>query len=166
MKRKKRKGSILVVLTLIVTMLFASVPVSAAGFDLTGSVVDGSLLTEESTVQDQVSVLTRGNILADGIVQLANLGDRVLGVSGTTNCHRICDQVICNVYLEQLDEETGDWDPYESWNSNDTNVYAHTVYYEYRVEGGHWYRLSGAHIAIKGTTVESISTTTDGIWID
>lgn len=166
MKRKKRKGSILIALTLIVTMLFASVPVSAAELDWTGAVVDGSLLTTESVVQDLASVLTRGNILADGTVQLANLGGRVLGIAGTTNCHKICDQVICNVYLEQLNEETGVWNFYESWNSNDTNVYAHTVYYEYKVEGGHWYRLSGGHIAIKGTTVESISTVTDGIWVE
>lgn len=166
MKRKKRKGSILVVFALIVTMLSASVPVSAAGLDSAGSVVDGSLLTTEAIVKDQVSVLTRGNILADGTIQLANLGGRVLGIAGTTNCHRVCNQVICNVYLEQLDEETGSWSPYESWNSSDTNVYAHTVYYEYKVEGGHWYRLGGGHIAIKGTTVESIATMTDGIWVD
>lgn len=166
MKRKKRKGSIWVVLTLIVTLLFTSVPVSAAGLDSAGAVVDGSRLTTESVVQDQASVLTRGNILADGTVQLVNLGDRVLGIAGTTNCHKVCDQVICNLYLEQLNEETGIWNSYESWNSYDTGVYAHTVYYEYKVEGGHWYRLGGGHIAIKGTTVETITTMTDGIWIE
>lgn len=166
MRRKKRKGTYLVALTLIVTMLFGAVSASAAGLDWTGSVVDGSILTTESVVQDQVTVLTRGNLLADGTVQLVNLGGRVLGIAGTTNCHVTCDKVICNVYLEQLNEETGVWNSYKYWNSSNTSVYAHTVVYEHKVEGGHWYRLGGGHIAIKGTAIETITTMTDGIWVD
>lgn len=165
MNRKKREGALFLILTMMCTMLFSTVIVSA-GVEQAGLIVDGSLLTTDSVVEDTASILTRGNILNSGVAKLSNLGDRELGISGSTGCHVYCDTVICNMYLEQLNEETGVWNSYESWNSSDTDVYAHTVAYEYKVEGGHWYRLCGGHIAIKGDTIESITTTTDGIWVD
>ena len=165
MKREKRIGAFFLMLIMMCTMLFSTVQVSA-GVEDAGLVFDGSLLTTDSVVEDTTSILTRGNILNSGTAQLSNMGDRKLGIAGSTACHVVCDTVICNMYLEQLDEETGIWNSYESWNSSNTNVYSNTVCYEYEVEGGHWYRLGGGHIAIKGSTIESTTTMTDGIWVE
>lgn len=165
MNRKKRVGALFLILTMMCTLLLSTVQVSA-GVEQAGLTVDGSLLTTDSAVEDTALILTRGNILNSGTAQLSNLGDRKLGIAGSTACHVYCDTVICNMYLEYLDEETGAWNNYVTWNSSDTDVYAHTVYYEQKVEGGYWYRLRGGHIAIKGDTIESITTATDGIWVE
>lgn len=166
MDGKKRMGAFFLACGLVLTMLFGAVPVSAAGWSEAGKIVGGSLLTTEPEVQDTKTILTRGNYLACGTADLSNLGNRVLGIAGSTTCHSVCDTVICNMYLEYLDEETGAWNSYEYWNSSDTGVYSHTVYYELEVEGGHWYRLCGGHIAIKNQNIESTTTMTDGIWVD
>ena len=165
MNRKKRVDALFLILTMMCTMLFSAVQVSA-GVEQAGLTVDGSLLTTDSAVEDTALILTRGNILNSGTAKLSNMGDRKLGIVGSTACHVYCDTVICNMYLEYLDEETGAWNNYVTWNSSDTDVYAHTVYYEQKVEGGYWYRLRGGHIAIKGDTIESITTATDGIWVE
>lgn len=166
MNRRRRMGAFFLACVLMVTMLFGAVSVSAAGFSEAGKIVDGSLLTTESSAQDTKTILTRGNYLASGGAEIANLGNRVVGISGSTTCHVTCDTVICNMYLEQYNEETDVWNSYEYWNSSDTNVYKNTVYYEQKVEGGHWYRVAGGHIAIKNGSIESTTTTTDGIWIE
>ena len=165
MNRKRRVGALFLMLTMMCTMLFSAVQVSA-GVEQAGLTVDGSLLTTDSVVEDTASILTRGNILNSGNAQLSNMGDRKLGIAGSTICHVYCDTVICNMYLEQLNEETGVWNSYESWNSSNTNVYQLITCYEHKVEGGYWYRLRGGHIAIKGDTIESITTATDGIWVE
>ena len=166
MNGKKRMGAFFLACGLVLSMLFGAVPVSAAGRSEAGKSVDGSLLTTASEVQDTKTILTRGNYLASGTAQLTDLGDRVLGIAGSTSCHSICDTVICNMYLEQYNEETGAWNSYEYWNSSATGVYEHTVTYEQEVEGGHWYRLCGGHIAIKNQNIESTTTMTNGIWVD
>ena len=127
MNRKKRVGALFLILTMMCTMLLSTVQVSA-GVEQAGLTVDGSLLTTDSAVEDTALILTRGNILNSGTAQLSNLGDRKLGIAGSTACHVYCDTVICNMYLEYLDEETGAWNNYVTWNSSDTDVYAHTVY--------------------------------------
>ena len=164
MNRRKRVGALFLMLTMMCTMLFSTVQVSA-GVEQAGLTVDGSLLTTDSVVEDTALILTRGNILNSGSAQLSNMGDRKLGIAGSTICHVYCDTVICNMYLEQLNEETGVWNSYENWNASDTNVYQLIACYEYKVEGGHWYRVGGGHSAIKNGTTESVTTTTNGIYI-
>ena len=106
MNGRKRVGAFFLACGLVLSMLFGAVTVSAAGRSEAGKIVDGSLLTTESEVQDTRTILTRGNYLAKGTAQLTDLGDRVLGIAGSTTCHYVCDTVICNMYLEQYNEET------------------------------------------------------------
>lgn len=165
MKRRKRILIACMTAAMLFTTVFSAMTVSAAGLDLAGTVVDGSLLTTDTETEDSTSVLTRGNILMRGTLKLSNLGNRTVGIGGSTTCHVTCDTVICNLYLEQLHAD-GNWYTYDYWNYSTTNAYSLTKSVQPKVAGGHWYRAVGGHIAIKGTTVESVSTETDGIWID
>ena len=128
--------------------------------------VEETELTDASFVEDTQYVLTRGNHLSSGRVQLEDKGNRLLALSGNTTCHMVCDKVTCNLYLEQLDDESGDWYTYKYWLCSTTNAYSYSPERTVTVEGDHWYRARGAHMATKNGTIESVSTATDGIWVD
>ncbi len=160
---KKRTG--MTMLAVIAAGMMTLSPLTAvAGIEEAGQIVDGSKLTLSDFVEDKEVVLTKSNYLGDGMIRVNNLGNHVLGVSGSTNCHVVCDTVICNLFLEQKDED-GIWYTYDYWNYSTTNDHALVVATTRNVEGGHWYRARGAHIAIKNNAIESISTETDGIWV-
>ena len=166
MSGKKKIRTLFLTVVLMVATVFSAIPVAAApGIEAAGTVVDGSLLTTESSAQDHWTNVARGNILAKGIAELAHNGKGDLGISGTTSCHVVCDTLICNLYLEQLDDN-GKWYTYKYWNGQAKNQFVYDRSFTYSsAPGGHWYRLKGGHIAIKGSTVESTTTATNGIWV-
>lgn len=166
MRKKVRIKALFMAMALMVATVCSSMSVLAAENDLAGLTVDGSVLTTDQSAEDSYISYARGNILSNGDIKLQNMGGRKLGLSGNTICHVTCDQVICNLYLQQYNASTGLWQSYDSWNASTTNAYSLFKVYETKVAGGYWYRLRGGHIAIKGGTVESITTTTDGIWVD
>ena len=122
-------------------------------------------LKDATFVEDTQYVLTRGNHLASGHIQLSNQGGRVLLIAGKTDCHMTCDKVTCNLYLEQMDDD-GNWYTYKYWYGSTTNAYTYAPTRTTSVEGDHWYRARGAHMATKNGTIESVSTLTNGIWVD
>lgn len=162
-----KKKAVKMMLTAIAAMTMVCIPTTAfsAGFDEAGQIVDGSELTLSDFVEDEKLVLARGAHLAKGTVSLTNLGNRVVGLSGDTTCHVDCDTIICNIYLEQKDDD-GYWNTYQYWNFSTTDDHGLLVSTTCDVDGGHWYRAKGAHIAILNNAIESTTTATDGIWID
>ena len=144
--------------------LLCSVKVSAIGLEEKLSIYDGSTLIDGDYAEDTETILTRGNLLSNGVSSIHNQGSRVVTVAGTTSCHQTCDKVICNLYLEQLDDN-GNWYTYKYWQCYTTNAASYSPTKTYSVEGGHWYRARGAHSAVKSGTTESVGTTTDGIYI-
>lgn len=162
-----KKKTVRMMLTAIaaMTMVFTPMTALAAGFDEAGQIVDGSELTLSDFVEDEKLVLARGIHLAKGTVSLTNLGNRVVGLSGDTTCHVDCDTVICNIYLEQKNDE-GVWYTYDYWNFSTTDDHGLLVSTTCDVDGGHWYRAKGTHIAILNNAIESTVTVTNGIWID
>ena len=144
--------------------ILCSVKVSAIGLEEKLSIYDGSTLIDGDYAEDTETILTRGNLLSSGMSTVQDKGSRVVAVGGTTTCHQTCDKVICNLYLEQLDDD-GNWYTYKFWNLYTTNAASYSPSKTVSVEGGHWYRARGAHSAIKSGTTESVTTTTDGIYI-
>lgn len=141
-----------------------SMQASADSLSEKATIFDGSTLIEGDYAEDKESVLARGSILSHGISQITNKGGRVVAVGGTTICHVYCDKVTCNLYLEQLDDE-GHWYTYKFWNLYTTNAPDFMTSRTVSVEGGHWYRVRGAHAAVKDGMRESVSTKTNGIYI-
>ena len=158
------KKTALVCMLVMSFCLLTQVHVSAEDQKETQTIVDGSALIEGTFAQDVATILTRGNYLSNGVVQIQNMGNRVVAISGTTSCHLKCDQVICNLYLEQLSDD-GYWYTYDYWICSTTNAYTYSPTRTISVEGGHWYRARGAHSAIENGVRESVSTRTNGIWI-
>lgn len=144
--------------------LTAAIPVAAEDTLDKNVLYDGSALVDGDYAEDTVSILTRGNHLSNGVSSIENKGSRVVAVSGTTTCHRTCDKVICNLYLEQL-SDSGNWYTYKYWQCYTTDAYTYSPTKTYSVEGGHWYRVRGGHSAILNGVTESVSTLTNGIWI-
>ena len=161
------KKTVKMMLSMMTAMAMVCTPMTviAAGIDEAGQIVDGSELTLSDYVEDEKLVLTRGNHLAKGVVTLNNQGNCVVGIGGETSCYKDCDTVICNLYLEQKNSD-GVWYTYDYWNYSTTNDHGLLVSTTRSVEGGHWYRAKGSHIAILNNAIESATTVTDGIWID
>lgn len=163
MKSVKRLALICVMV--ISCCMMSAAPVSAETLLDRTQLYDGSALIDGDYAEDSVSILTRGNHLSNGVSSIQDKGSRVVAVGGTTTCHRTCDTVICNLYLEQLDDN-GDWYTYKYWQCSTTNAYTYSPSRSVSVEGDHWYRVRAAHSAILNGVTESVGTATDGIWID
>lgn len=162
-----KKKTVRMMLSVIAAMATVCTPgtVLAGGIDEAGQIIDGSELILSDFVEDEKLVLTRGNHLAKGTVSLTDLGNCEVGIGGSTTCHVDCDTVICNIYLEQKDSE-GYWNNYDYWNFSTTDNHGLLVSTTCDVDGGHWYRAKGTHIAILNNAIESTVTVTNGIWID
>lgn len=159
--KKRRK---LLTAVVVVGMTFATLNVSAADNSL-GTVVDGSLLTNENFAESYVSSLARGSILNNGTGAIYNSSGRTVAVAGTTSAHRTVDRIQVNLFVQKLSGNT--------W-VNAVTVPSKTLYNNYyvsqsksyTVSGGYYYRVRGSHIAEDGDIYESMASATDGIWID
>ncbi len=158
----KHKMTLFLVMCLLVV---SSIVVQAADENL-GRVVDGSRLTNQTEVSSNVaeSIIARGTYLGTGSAKLSNNGNHVLNVWGNTTCNRTCDQVKVTLHLQRY--VNGSW---SNVTTLDTKVAYNTHYVSnsknVTVTGGYYYRISGSHTAIKGKTVETTTSVTDGMWV-
>lgn len=162
----KKRGWIVSFL-MAIFMVMSSITAMAAD-DRLGTVVDGSLLTdgtEAELIMRPMELATYGTYLSYGTGSLYLNSYRNVGVVGATNCYRICDKVKVALYLERL--KGNNWVNVSilpvatAYNTN----YVSTSK-SYSVEGGYYYRVTGTHIAMKGSTTETTLSYSDGIWVD
>lgn len=129
-----------------------------------GDIIDGSILTNLSEVSGTTQSKGRGTYLAYGSAKLTNQGNHVLYVWGSTTCYQTSNQVKVTLHLQRL--VNGVW---SNVTTLDTKVAYNTNYVSnsksVTVTGGYYYRISGSHTAIKGKTVETTSSVTDGMWV-
>lgn len=161
MKRGKRMAvPVLLVLCLGLTAL----PVYAADERL-GTVVDGSLLTDDTYAEGYGYPKMRGSILAYGTGSVTIQGVRSVGLAGATAAHKSVDKVKVTMHLQRLEGEN--WEhvltmgPKVKYNSNyvsNSNTYS--------VTGGYYYRAYGAHVVINGETTEAVPSYSNGIWVN
>lgn len=140
--------------------------VRADVLDDLGQIVDGSLLTDKTEVEDTVMKLTRGNILNKGTTKCTNAGDSKVTVSGLTVAHVVCDKLYLSLSLDQYDSNNKSWSSYEIWSLTKENASIFLDSYTVDVDPGYYYRVRGVHAAEKGETYESVETCTDGIMIN
>lgn len=159
---KKIKKKSLLKLSLLVGTL-SIVPVFATSVNAS-SIMDE--LTETETAADfsedtQYSLL-RGNNLNSGSVRISKIASNEIAIYGVTQCHRECDEVWLDVYLEQKDN--GIYYTYDYWNFYDTDETSLSASITVIVPRGHYYRVRGYHAAKDGSK-EATSTITQGIWV-
>lgn len=160
-KLYKKVGKKLCIMAFIgIISLRSAIPVAAS------SILDTVVTTKGSSnhAEDISYSVLRGNNLNYGISDITQISSGEINVTGKTQCHRICDEVYLYMYLEQKDGNS--YYTYKSWNYSTTDATHITKSLNVLVPRGHYYRLRGNHVVYEGGTRESISTITDGIWVD
>lgn len=131
---------------------------------LLGTVVDGSVLTDqkESTGIARDGV-TRGYYLSDGSSYILNEGNNMVYISGSTVCYRTADEIRTDVFLQRL--VNGNWETVAYRHQTDYNTYYAHNGFEVIVTSGYFYRTVTNHVVIKGSTTETLTSETDGLYI-
>lgn len=157
-KRAKLLAAVLIGLSL------GTIQVSAAD-DRLGTVVDRSLLTNETSAESIVSPLARGSILNNGTGKITFVSGRTINAGGTTTAYRTVDKVEVRLFVQKLSGNT--WVNAVTVPSKTLyNTYYVSQSQNYTVSGGNYYRVRGGHIAVDGDIYESTASYTNGIWID
>ena len=140
------------------------VNVHAEGLNDLGKVVDGYILlnTNESTVT--LENVAKGNILNNGTVSVGNKGNGVVNVSGSVLAGVVCDKLLLKMTLQRYSD--GAWRYVQDFTDTRYNHSLLTKSYNVSVAKGYYYRVKAACLAYKGSTTESKSPMTNGIWID
>lgn len=160
--RKQKK----IISFFLIIFLFFSVGanVKAADFEDLGKVVDGSKLlnAKESTVT--LENIAKGNILNNGTASLSNNGNGEVVVYGAVLAGVVCDKLLLKMTLQRY--SGGYWEDVKYFSDTRYDHSMLTKSYVVRVTKGYYYRVKAACLAYKGSTTESKSPMTDGIWID
>lgn len=127
-------------------------------------IVDGSRLTTDLVAESTVENLSKGNILNKGVASIGNNGNGSVNVSGTVFGSVVCDKLLLKMTLQRY--SNGYWYDVKSFSNTAYNTSYLTKSYDVSVTKGYYYRVKAACFATKGSTSESKSPTTDGIWID
>lgn len=129
-----------------------------------GSILNGSLLTDELEAENTIQPLARTSLLYAGTVKIVNYGDGIIGIGGNTLCLKTCDNVQFHFYLERS-RGVEDFYSYKSfcYTTQNANMLAKSL--KCVVPKGYYYRLRGYHYAEKNGMKENLGSVTDGIYI-
>lgn len=159
----KRKTKILLATIMMLCLVISGLSVSAADNRI-GEMVDGSVLTDNIKAEYGDDSRARGTYLASGTGSIENLGGRQVRISGSTNCYRFSDEVRVTLVLQRL--EGNSWVYVNSVGPVSAySTYAVSTKGTFSVAGGYYYRVYGSHTAKKGSTSETCTSYSDGIWV-
>lgn len=159
-----RKHKMLAAIAAAACLLTGSLTVSAADERL-GTIVDGSLLTDETSVETTVYSVARGIYLNNGSGGLTIEGSRKVEISGRTNAHQVVDKINVSLFLQRLEGDK--WVPVYTYGPKSAyNAYTVSAAKTYSVAGGYYYRMAGGHSVVEDGNVESVSSCTNGIWVE
>lgn len=160
----KRRSRIITVILFLTCMLLGSMHVSAAD-DRLGTIVDGSLLTDNLEAETTVYPLARGTYLSSGTGGLTIKGARSVRISGSTNAYQNVDEITVTLHLQRLEGNKwvnvttlGPKTAYNTYTVSNANTYS--------VTGGYYYRVYGGHSVIEGGRNEAVPSYTDGVWVN
>lgn len=106
----------------------------------------------------------RGNILNNGTASVSNNGNGEVNVSGSVLAGVVCDKLVLKMRLQRY--SGGYWEDVKTFTDTRYNHSLLTKSYNISVTKGYYYRVKAACLAYKGSTMESKTPMTDGIWID
>jgi hypothetical protein len=149
----------------LTTALCVSGTMSVAASNLLDTISDGTgTETDGDYAEDTSYSLLRGNQLNYGTTSIKKLSSMEVTIYGTTQCHKVCDDVILELALER--KVNGIYSTYKSWEFEAYNVSNLTRQIDVIVPSGYYYRVSGYHAAIDGGNLESTSTLSGGILVN
>lgn len=157
------KKILIVMLTLMCVMNF-NVYAQENENSLVGTIVDGSILTNENESTGSAIKVLRGYYLSDGSSYISDQGNGTVYISGSTSCYRTAEELRADVYLQRL--VGNDWETVTYQHHSEYNTYyAHNGFY-IAVARGYYYRTLTNHTAICGDTVEYLTSRTDWLYVD
>lgn len=154
----------IVTIAMLIGLIFAgnsSHTVEAKAMEEVGTVVDGSILTDQTEARDEVFSLGKGTDFYRGGVQISAIDGKTVNIFGFTFANHKCESLDLYLYLEQY--KNGSWSTYGIYQYTDDNTSALSKSRNVTVEPGYYYRLRGYHRTYKDGRQESASTMTNGI---
>lgn len=104
-----------------------------------------------------------GQYLSYGTAAIKNLGNGQVNFNGDTVCYRESDVVVVALTLQRLVD--GKWIAYTTITDTRYNTRNAATGTTVTVPKGYYYRVKGVHTAQKGSTVDSTTTYTDGVYV-
>ena len=165
---------------LLVTMLFCSLMTTTIWAserdwgDVSENYKESVLLSEEETcATDSYHQYGRGEYLAEGSVEIVNMGNGDIYISVDTFAYVNVDAIYHTVFLEYWNEEDEDWVQLDYWDfekyrSETTNGELYRLSTNFTVTGcetGLYYRLRGLHGVEFNDEIEACATKTHGVLI-
>ena len=159
----KKMKKVLFPFLLLFALTLGTISVMAAD-ELLGTVVDGSLLTEELEAEGIAYPRVRGSYLSSGSGRITIAGTRQVNVTGNTSAYQKVDKIKVTLHLQRL--KSGSWVHVTTLGPK-TNTNANYVSNSqtYSVTGGYYYRVYGAHTVIENGSSEAMTSCTDGVWV-
>ena len=169
---KKLIKSVLVAMVLSIIMV---VPVFAMEWDwesVPGHHNQSMLLEDDMTsAEDSIHRYGRGDYLADGFIEIANMQDGTLRVEVATFAHMNVDRILHTFFVDVWDEDENDWIQIASWDivktkeevENEELFMLSTTVLLTNCEVGRYYRARGLHGVELYDELEACATETDGV---
>ncbi len=114
--------------------------------------------TEDEAIDTWYGI-ARGTYLRDGTTGIKRTGSGLLSISGTTTAYKTCDYVKVSLHLDESSDggsHFGNIASYYFQEENTTSCHGNKT--NISVTKGYKYRVRGGHTAVKGSTVESTTT--------
>jgi hypothetical protein len=160
-----KSGKILLRNILTIVLVFAvNVTVFANGNDLKEDVNDNFELISEKCSEVSLYNSARGNILNQGTAKVTDNGNGSVNVYGAVYGRVTCDKLTLKLTLQRY--SNGSWYNIRTFSDTAYNTALLTKSYNVQVTRGYHYRVKAVCAAQKGSTTESKSPTTDGIYIN
>lgn len=116
--------------------------------------------TEDEAIDTWYGI-ARGTYLKDGTSGLKRAGTCLMNVSGTTTAYSKCDEVKVAVYLDESDDGGKSYGTIGSYYFKEKDTTScHGSKANISVTKGYKYHVRGVHTAKKGSTTETIDTST------
>lgn len=144
---KKKIISAVSMLAVVFSMLFGQALPSAAAANEPVKVGESYLTMEDASEGSTSSDLDRGVHLMDGNSGISKAGRGRIYAYGSTTADHDVDFVSVVVFVDQYNEETGNWEQIATWTAEDTNTYYVSVGKVVLVERGYYYRVHCEHYA-------------------
>lgn len=129
--------------------------------------VDGSYLTNDEYSEGHSSnSLQRGKHMMDGECSISKAGRDEIYCYGSTTANHEVDKLAVLVYVDQYQEDTGEWGQIDAWVEEATNNYFVVTGKSIVVDRGYYYRVHADHFVVDGDDpIEETFTVTDGIYL-
>lgn len=163
--RKRIIAGLLSAAVLVGMMTVSATTVQASDEQLVQ--VDGSYLTMDETSTGYSSPdLTRGLHMMDGECSITKAGIGKIYAYACTTANHDSDYVAVIVYVDQYDEETGNWWQIDCWMEEVYDDYVVITSKTLKVDKGYYYRVHADHFVQKDPDpIEETFSTTNGIWV-